>query len=81
MWAAAEGNADVVQLLAEHGANVNARSNGSSADSLSGYRFGEGGFTALLFAARQGKIDSVRALLKAGANVNDKVRVNAPTRL
>jgi len=59
MWAAAEGHADVVQMLIEVGADFNAR--------LSS------GFTPLLFAIREGRLDAVRVLLKAGADVNETI--------
>jgi ankyrin repeat protein len=57
MWAAAEGHAPAVQLLARKGADVTLRS--------------KGGLTALLFAVRDGHIDAARALLAANANVNE----------
>jgi uncharacterized protein len=59
MWAAAEGHADVVQMLVELGADVRLR--------LSS------GFTPLLFAVREGRSGVVRVLLKAGADVNETV--------
>jgi ankyrin repeat protein len=57
MWAASEEHPDVVKVLVEAGANVNARS--------------KTGFTPLLFAVRQGDIESARLLLAGGADVND----------
>jgi ankyrin repeat protein len=59
MWAAAENNADVAQLLIDAGSDVHARSAGG------------GQFTALLFAVRAGHIETSRVLLGGGANVND----------
>jgi ankyrin repeat protein len=59
MWAAAEGHANVVEMLLEVGANVHIRL--------------DSGFTPLLFAVREGRLDVVRVLLKAGADVNDTV--------
>jgi ankyrin repeat protein len=56
MWAAAEGHADVVQVLIEHGANVKSAS--------------KSGFTPLLFAAVKNDPKSVENLLAAGADVN-----------
>ena len=56
MWAAAEGHAEVVELLLESGSDVHARS-----------RFGA---TALLLAARKGDVATARALLEGGADVN-----------
>jgi ankyrin repeat protein len=66
MWAAAEGHADVAQLLIEVGADVR-------------LRLGSG-FTPLLFAVREGRTDVVRVLLKAGADVNEPVPVDGPRR-
>jgi ankyrin repeat protein len=66
MWAAAEGHADVVALLAAAGADLNAASIASTKPE----RRPAGGMTALLFAARQGHVDAVRTLIEAGADVN-----------
>jgi ankyrin repeat protein len=60
MWAVARTQRDVVRVLIELGADVQARS--------------KNGFTPLLFAAREGDIEIGRLLLKAGANVNDAAR-------
>jgi len=59
MWAAAEGHAEVVEMLIEVGADFRARL--------------ASGFTPLLFAVREGRLDVVRVLLKAGADVNETV--------
>jgi ankyrin repeat protein len=64
MWAAAEGHSSVVELLIEHGADVEARSNG--------------GFTPLLFAVRHGDGESVAWLLGAGASPNEKAADGTP---
>ncbi|HVQ12604.1 MAG TPA: ankyrin repeat domain-containing protein [Vicinamibacterales bacterium] len=56
MWAAAERHADVVGLLVEAGADLQAHT--------------KKGFTALHFAAREGDLETTRALLTAGVNVN-----------
>ncbi len=56
LWAAAEGNAAVVQYLIEKGADFRTRL-GS-------------GFTPFLIAAREGKKDVLAVLLKAGVDVN-----------
>ena len=56
MWAAAEGHPDVVQLLIENKADVNAAS--------------KSGFTALVFAAVKNDPKSVQKLLAAGADAN-----------
>ena len=53
--AAASGNAALVQLLVEHGADVNAKE-------------AEWGQTPLIFAAAQNRADAIRALLAAGAD-------------
>ncbi len=55
MWAAAAGNAPIVQLLIERGADIRARSNA--------------GTTPLMFAVRQGDVAAVRALVVAGADL------------
>ena len=75
MWAAAEGHADAIRVLAEAGADVNAR---SSIVQWERQRTAEprdkwlppGGLTPLLFAARDGRVEGARALLDAGADVN-----------
>jgi ankyrin repeat protein len=56
MWAAAEGNAPVVEALLKSGAEFRAAL--------------PSGFTPLCFAVREGRLDVVRVLLKAGADVN-----------
>jgi ankyrin repeat protein len=56
MWAAAERHPDVVRLLIEGGADLQAHT--------------KKGFTALHFAAREGDLESTRALIAAGVNVN-----------
>src|SRR5262249_54908987 len=78
MWAAAQGHTEVVKVLLEAGADLNARSTEVKA-------FHEGRFTAgrrdatldrtpmltpLLFAVRGGHIATTEALLDAGADVN-----------
>jgi ankyrin repeat protein len=60
MWAAAEGNADVVKELIRAGADLHARL--------------DSGFTPLLFAVREGKTQAVKALLEAGADVNESIQ-------
>ena len=56
MWAAAERHPEVVKLLIEHGAELQART--------------RKGFTALHFAAREGDLESARLLLAAGVDIN-----------
>ncbi len=76
MWAAAEGHADIVSLLAAHGAELNVRSYDRDtslpkmAAGTPAAPIARGGLTALLFAARQGEIDSAKALLDAKADIN-----------
>lgn len=86
MWAAAEKHPEVVKLLIERGANVNAVSRvipepdpflietpGSMGQNFpTTLRFREltGGFTPLLFAAQQGDLESTRLLLDAGADID-----------
>jgi ankyrin repeat protein len=60
LLAAQSGRIDVVRLLIEHGADVNAK--------------GMGGFTALHVAAGKGYRDIVELLLLNGADVNAKTR-------
>ena len=77
MWAAAEGHAAMVKLLAEAGAALDAKAtaqkfakitfNGSTMVSTPLPR---GGMTALLLAAREGSVAGARALAEAGANLN-----------
>ncbi len=79
MLAVAGKHSEVVRVLVDHGADVNARSRISSLDTpvRSPTYFPDvhfptttGGFTPLLFAAQQGDIESARILLEAGADVN-----------
>jgi len=75
MWAAAQGHADMITMLAEAGADVNAR---SGIIAWERQRSSEprdkwlppGGFTPLLFAAREGRVDAAKALIAAGADVS-----------
>jgi uncharacterized protein len=57
MWASGAGNASAVKLLAEAGAEIQAKS--------------RAGFTALLFAVLNQRMDAARTLLEAKANSND----------
>ena len=75
MWAAAQGHGEMVAMLAEAGADVNAR---SGIIAWERQRTSEprdkwlppGGFTPLLFAAREGRVDAAKALIAAGADVS-----------
>ena len=76
MWAAAEGHAGMVTLLAEAGADVRARSaiiqwERQRTDEPRDKWLPPGGFTPLLLAAREGKTAAAAALLDSGADVND----------
>jgi uncharacterized protein len=57
MWAAAEGNSDVTNLLIENGANIRTVSNA--------------GFTPLHFASLNGSLQSAQILVSMDAEVND----------
>jgi uncharacterized protein len=80
MWAAAEGHADVLRVLIEGGADIQARSNVTrhficfeaqcGHENKNEYRE-LGAFTPLLFAARNGDLESVRVLLAAGAKIEE----------
>src|SRR5262249_43448714 len=61
MWAAAEGNSEVIKLLLAHGADTKIRSNGA--------------FTAFLFAVREGRIPAVKTFLELGADLNESLLV------
>jgi ankyrin repeat protein len=66
MWAAAEGNADVVQALIDADADIRGRV--------------PSGFTPFLFAVREGRLDVVRVLLTAGADANEAIPADAARR-
>ncbi len=75
MWAASEAHPEMIKLLTEHHADVNAH--GAIRDwqrrvTAEGRPKNEnhGGFTPLIYAARIGCIDCAKALLKAHADVN-----------
>ena len=79
MWAAAQRHAGVVRRLAQHGADVHARSRvwrqlentAGNTDTSGNFPMAHGGSTALLFVARNGDVETARALLEADADVND----------
>ena len=66
MWAAAEHHPDVVKMLIDAKADLQAHS--------------KKGFTALHFAAREGDQESARLLLAAGLNVNTPTQPDAGKR-
>ncbi|MEJ1965065.1 MAG: ankyrin repeat domain-containing protein [Gammaproteobacteria bacterium] len=75
MWAAAQSQPAMVQVLIKHGASVDAR--GTVRDwqrrvTAEGRpkNMNHGGFTPLLYAAREGCIECGRFLLKAKADIN-----------
>jgi ankyrin repeat protein len=75
MWAAAQNQPLMIELLVAHGAEVNAHSAVNdwprqvTAEPRRMYR-PFGGLTPLLFTAREGCLDCVRALVKGGADIN-----------
>jgi ankyrin repeat protein len=85
MWAAAERHSAAVEMLVEHRADVNARSNFVPAANGRGFEgrtpiepqpgqrveeFASGWLTPLMFAAREGDLESARLLVAAGADIN-----------
>ena len=74
MWAAANNNAAAIQLLAEHGADIDAKTDNPSRRADSPFAYAPPtGFSPLMFAVRAGHIEATRALLDAGADVDDTV--------
>jgi ankyrin repeat protein len=77
MWAAAENNGAAIRVLADGGADLNAKSNLTSFPEFRFLTSGmvitalpKGSWTPLMYAARQGSLDSAKALMEAGANPN-----------
>jgi ankyrin repeat protein len=73
MWAAAQGQADMVKLLASHGADVNARGvirqwERKVITEPRPKDLSKGGFTPLLYAAREGCVECARHLIAAGVD-------------
>jgi uncharacterized protein len=76
MWAAAGNHAEIVKILVDHGADLNAVSTAwpietprpSNGNIVS--KRPRGALTALLFAAREGAIDAVRVLAASGTDLN-----------
>ena len=79
MWAVAQQHPDVVRVLIQKGADLEARSkvyyqleNTAGNTNTSGnFRMARGGSTPLLFAARNGDVETAKVLVEAGAKVND----------
>lgn len=79
MWAAAHGQAEVIEVLLSNGADIDARSDvwahlqAVPPHPLFEYQrsFLFGGMTPLLHAARAGDLASVKVLAAAGADLND----------
>jgi ankyrin repeat protein len=72
MWASAERQLDVVDLLLEAGADVNRQAHITSLTERHNADHPTGGFTALMWAARNGDEAMVRRLVARAANVNLK---------
>ncbi len=73
MWAAAQGQAEMVKLLASHGGDVNARGvirqwERKVITEPRPKDLNKGGFTPLLYAAREGCVECARHLIAAGAD-------------
>ena len=64
IWASASGHLEIVKLLIEKGADVNAKSTDGWANSTDGW-------TALYWASKHDHPDIVRLLIKKGAIVNE----------
>src|SRR4030095_14932740 len=82
MWAVANQQSEVVQVLLDAGADFHARTKSSRryvmvccprnlGDAEGGTWVEQGGFTPLLFAARHGDVVSAKLLLAAGAKIDD----------
>jgi ankyrin repeat protein len=75
MWAVAQSHAPMVELLLEHGAEVDARSTVNEWERMvtaepRQKNLMPGGFTPLLYAARQGCLECAKLLVAAGAAVD-----------
>jgi len=73
MWAAAQGQAEMVKFLASKGADLNARGvvrqwERKVITEPRPKDMNKGGFTPLLYAAREGCVDCARHLIAAGAD-------------
>ena len=75
MWAAAQGQAEMVRFLAAQGANLDARGairqwERKVITEPRPKDMNKGGFTPLLYAAREGCVECARHLIAAGADPN-----------
>ena len=75
MWAAAQSQPQMVELLVKHGADMNARAitrDWQRRVTAEGRpkNMNRGGLTPLLYAAREGCIECAKVLLKAKADIN-----------
>ena len=69
MWAAANNHAAAIQVLAERGADINAKTDNPSPSPGRTFAYAPAtGFSPLLFAVRAGHMDATRVLLAAGAD-------------
>jgi uncharacterized protein len=82
MWAASQGQPEMIKFLAAHGADVNARGmiHQWERKVITEPRpkdMNKGGFTPLLYAAREGCVECAKALMAAGADpdIDDPDRV------
>ena len=70
MYAAMNGNAEIVRTLITRGADVNAVSKPTGEQPVKNGMIALGSFTPLILSAVYSGSDVVKALLDAGANVN-----------
>lgn len=71
MWAASRGKKDIVSLLIDHGAEINAKDNWKGNRTVPE---GTDGWTPLIFAADSDHEQVVKVLIEKGADVNVKTK-------